>query len=213
MIYQAGAPDRGPDPRAVRSRAAALTSARQLLVEQGPAAVTHVAVAEHSGVGRTTLYRHWPDAAMLLRDAAAQLISIAHTAPAGDLRADLLAELEAARDLLHDPMVNRGIRVIIERSSVDPVFTEIKETLYQAGSEVLRSIVETGKADGALPATLDTDLAVAQLAGPLMYRVLLAGSRITTTQVGEVVDAFLRAYWTTPTGPYAGAAGRPPTGP
>ncbi|HYA68777.1 MAG TPA: helix-turn-helix domain-containing protein, partial [Acidimicrobiales bacterium] len=49
-----------------RTRQAVLAAASAILEEQGWEAVTHVAVSERSGVGRTTLYRHWPDATALL---------------------------------------------------------------------------------------------------------------------------------------------------
>lgn len=185
---------RGPDPRAVRSRAAALAAARELLLEQGLSGVTHVAVAERSGVGRTTLYRHWPDVTSLFRDAIAAQISLAHTAPTGDLRADLTAELTATRALLHDPVSERALRVVIERATVDPAFTEMKEALYRAGSRVLRSIVDEAKSRGELPQRLDTDLAIDQLAGPLMFRRLVAGRAFDLAYVRQVVDGFLLAH-------------------
>jgi AcrR family transcriptional regulator len=182
------------DPRAKRSRAAALEAARELLIERGWPGVTHVAVAEHSGIGRTTLYRHWPDTSSLIRDTLAHHIAVAHTEPTGDLRADLLAELEASRAMLHEPTTDRAIRVVIERAAVDATFAEMKDALYRAGTQVLRHIVDAGKERGELPAQLDTDLAVDQLFGPLFFRRLVANQPIPDGYVLKVVDAFLRAY-------------------
>ena len=48
------------DPRQARSRKAMLDAARELLAREGPAAVTHQRVARQAGVGRATVYRHWP---------------------------------------------------------------------------------------------------------------------------------------------------------
>lgn len=189
-----GPPHRGPDPRAARSRAAALAAAQDLLVEQGWAAVTHVAVAARSGVGRTTLYRHWPEAAELIRDAIALRISGAHTSPTGDLREDLVQELDGLRKLLHDPVSETGLRAVIERAGVDPVFAELKESLYRAGSQVFRAVIEDAKFRTELPADLDTDLAIDQLAGPLMYRRLIAGRTFNPAYVRRVVDDFLAAH-------------------
>ncbi|GAA0588966.1 TetR-like C-terminal domain-containing protein [Streptomyces crystallinus] len=188
------APGRGPDPRAERSRAAALAAARDLLIEQGWAAVTHVAVAARSGVGRTTLYRHWPDASGLVRDVIAERISTAHTPPTGVLREDLVRELDGLRRLLHDPVSDRGLRAVIERAGVDPVFAQLKEALYREGSRVFRTVLDAAAARGDLAADLDADLAVDQLAGPLMYRRLLAGREITAEYIERVVDDFLAAH-------------------
>ncbi|PKV83640.1 TetR/AcrR family transcriptional regulator [Streptomyces sp. TLI_146] len=188
------APGRGPDPRAERSRAAALAAARDLLIEQGWSAVTHVAVAARSGVGRTTLYRHWPDASGLVRDVIAERISTAHTPPTGVLRDDLIRELDGLRRLLHDPVSDRGLRAVIERAGVDPVFARLKEALYREGSRVFRTVLDAAKARGELAADLDADLAVDQLAGPLMYRRLLAGREVTAEYIERVVDDFLAAH-------------------
>jgi AcrR family transcriptional regulator len=182
------------DPRAVRSREAALTAARELLVEQGWPGVTHVAVAERSGVGRTTLYRHWPDTPSLIRDALAHHIAVAHTDPTGDLRADLRRELEASRAMLHEPATDRAIRVVIERSAVDAEYAGMKDALFAAGTRVLREIVDAGRARGDLPAGLATDLAVDQLFGPLFFRRLVANQPVPDGYVPAVVDAFLRAH-------------------
>jgi AcrR family transcriptional regulator len=182
------------DPRAVRSRAAALAAARDLLVEQGWAGVTHVAVAERSGVGRTTLYRHWPDTPALVRETLAHHIAVAHAEPAGDLREDLLRELAASRAMLHEPTTDRAIRVVIERAAVDAAFAEMKDALYRAGTQVLRDIVDAGKERGELAAQLDTDLAVDQLFGPLFFRRLVANQPIPEGYVPEIVDAFLLSH-------------------
>jgi AcrR family transcriptional regulator len=182
------------DPRAVRSRAAALVAARDLLLEQGWPGITHVAVADRSGIGRTTLYRHWPDTPSLIRDTLERHIAVAHTQPTGDLRADLIAELGASRAMLHEPVTDRAIRVVIERAAVDAAFAEMKDALYRAGTQVLREIVDTGKERGELPTRLDTDLAVDQLFGPLFFRRLIANQPIPDDYAPEVVDAFLRAH-------------------
>ncbi|MEV0119129.1 TetR/AcrR family transcriptional regulator [Streptomyces sp. NPDC050844] len=186
-------PGRGMDPRAARSRAAALAAAQELLVEQGWSAVTHVAVAARSGVGRTTLYRHWPDSSSLIYEAIAQRIANARPTRTGVLRDDLVGQLNGLRALLHDPVGERGMRVVIERAGVDPTFAELKASLYQAGSGGFRAIVERAKETGELPRDLDTELAIDQLAGPLMFRRLLAERTFGAQYVHTVADAFLAA--------------------
>jgi AcrR family transcriptional regulator len=183
-----------PDPRAVRSRSAALAAARDLLVEQGLPGVTHVNVAARSGVGRTTLYRHWPDTAAMLQDAIAELIVGVQVEPSGDLRTDLRTLLEGTRRLLHEPASERAMRAFIERSGVDPAFTRAKEAMYETATTKIRPILESAIARGDLPADLDADLAVDQLAGPLFFRRLLANRDITVDYVHVIVDEFLRLH-------------------
>lgn len=69
----APAPSSTPGPTARASRAGvtrdrALTAAYDSILETGVSRTTMVEVARRSGVGRTTLYRHWPDIDALLVD-------------------------------------------------------------------------------------------------------------------------------------------------
>ncbi|MEU3959117.1 TetR-like C-terminal domain-containing protein [Streptomyces buecherae] len=189
-----GVTGRGPDPRAERSRAAALAAAQELLIEEGWAAVTHVAVAARSGVGRTTLYRHWPDSAMLIRQLLAQLFQIDHSSRTGDLREDLICELRAFQLLLENPTGDRALRVIIDQASIDAEYAEVLEQCRHKGAEVLTAIIEHGREQGDLPARLGTEEAIGLLLGPMFFRRLVANSGFERDYVTELVDGFLRAY-------------------
>ncbi|MFQ6331402.1 TetR/AcrR family transcriptional regulator [Nocardia sp. CWNU-33] len=190
----AGAPQRDPDPRVLRSRQAALTAAQELLAEEGWSGVTHVAVAARSGIGRTTLYRHWPDVAALIHDAIVQRIGQVRRAPSGDLRTDLVGELNGLRQLLHDPVGEHGMRAVLDRAPFDPAFESLKEALYQAGSAGFRTILETADANGELSPDTELPLVIDQLAGPLIFRRLFAGLAIDADYVNTIVDDVLRLH-------------------
>lgn len=200
MVSESGRPPGAgtSDPRVVRSRAAALSAARAILLDGGSDAVTHVAVAARSGVGRTTLYRHWPDTISLLRDVLWEQMEIDHSIPTGDLRGDLVRELEVVRDQLHHAPLERTMRTMIDRAPTHPAYADLKEFLYREGTRVLAELVRTGIARGELARPLDPDRAVDQLAGPLIYRRLLAGRTFTVDYVRDLVDDFLRAHSTRP---------------
>ncbi|MEU6585542.1 TetR/AcrR family transcriptional regulator [Nocardia sp. NPDC046763] len=185
---------RGPDPRVVRSREAALEAARQLLIEQGWSGVTHVAVAARSGIGRTTLYRHWPDITALLYDAIAERIGRIRHAPTGDLKTDLRKELNGLRYLLHDPVGERGMRAVIDRAPFDPAFDRLKKALYTAGSAGFRAILEAARVRGDLAPEADVDQVIDQLAGPLIFRKLMAGRNIDPAYVDTIVDDVCRLH-------------------
>ncbi|MFD4456671.1 TetR/AcrR family transcriptional regulator [Nocardia sp. NPDC058480] len=184
---------RPPDPRTVRSLDAALASARELLVEQGVAGLTHGAVAAHSGISRATLYRLWPEPTDLVRATLTRHITLAQSQPTGDLRADLLTELSATRAMLHDPVTEQGMRVMIERAAVDPKFAEVKEALYRSGTRAVRAILAQAVTRAELPAELDIDLAVDQLHGPLFFRRLVSHRTFDVDYVRDVIDDFLRS--------------------
>ncbi|MEB8336850.1 TetR-like C-terminal domain-containing protein [Streptomyces endophyticus] len=179
------------DPRITRSKTAALTAVREILFAEGWAAVTHAAVAARSGVGRSTLYRHWPDVVDLLRDAIAGEMARTHSEPKGRLREDLLAELNTIRRQLHDPANLRLIRVIIERADISPSFAALKQGLYREGSRTTAEIIESGVRRGELPADTDVAFAVDQLLGPLFFRRLLVSAAFDAAYVDRVVNGYL----------------------
>jgi AcrR family transcriptional regulator len=190
----AGALDRGPDPRVVRSRQAALAAVLELLAEEGWAGVTHIVVAARSGVGRTTLYRHWPDVASLIHDAMVQRIGDVRTERTDDLRADLIGGINALRRLLHDEATEHTMRAVVERAPFDPAFASLKESLYRSGTAGFRASLEGAATRGELHPGTDIPLVIDQLAGPLMYRRLFAGLDIDEAYAEAIVDGVLRLH-------------------
>jgi AcrR family transcriptional regulator len=76
-------------PRVERSRRRALWAGREILLNEGWDALTQRRVAEVAGIGRATVYRHWPDRISLLVDVCTTEANRVHTVPTGDLRHDL----------------------------------------------------------------------------------------------------------------------------
>ncbi|MGW2740976.1 TetR-like C-terminal domain-containing protein [Streptomyces sp. NPDC001450] len=133
------------------------------------------------------------DATALIRDAIGEKIAIAHTEPSGNLRDDLLAELNVTRDHLHDPAVDRALRMVIERA-VAPAFSDLEDALYREGTRGCAEIIRQAKARGEL----DVTLAVEKLLGPLFFRRLLGSRSFDTIYVRRVVDDFLVVHRTPP---------------
>ncbi|MPY56193.1 TetR/AcrR family transcriptional regulator [Streptomyces spongiae] len=190
MTRSAGA----PNPQVARSRAAALNAGRELLVSGGWDAVTYVTVAERSGVGRTTLYRHWPTIEQFLRDLLLSQCAVSHHSPAGDTREDLIAELDGFRLQLYDPAVVRPMVTIMERASHDPEFAHLGGELYTTCSHTVAQIVQAAQENEEVDGTLDISRAVAELSGPLLFHRLLGREDTTREFVIGLVDDFLRAH-------------------
>lgn len=178
------------DPRADRSRATALDMARRILVEEGWDALTHARLAERSGLHRATIYRHWPTPTAILRDLLAQQIAITQITPTGDLRADLVRALTAIHREMTQRDLGRVITALIDRGEWDPDLHDIKVAITEAGVAPIQHLIRSAAERGELPLP-DPALAVALLIGPVLYRRLLSGERITRPFLEQVVDAFL----------------------
>lgn len=186
--------DAETDPRVERTRAAVLEAARALLFDEGWEAVTHLRVAEQAGVGRATLYRHWPRQSQLLHDVLAREAEMLHVTPTGILRDDLVAELDVFRRQVGESQLGRLIATLVDRAEHEPELAQMKEILVRNGTSVFREILHDGVQRGGLAEDLDVDWAIGQLAGPMVYRRLLSGEPLTPAMVERTVDAFLAAH-------------------
>jgi AcrR family transcriptional regulator len=183
----------GPvDPRSIRSRTAMLEAARSLLAEEGWDAITHARVAETAGVGRATAYRHWPTTNELALEAASVEIESVSTKLTGDLRSDLVAELRALRTALVDRGLKRLMVLVMERAIHDPEFRIIRHQLNERGGENLRSLLRDAVKRGDLRSNLDLEDIVSQLAGPIIYEVVLHDKIVTDKRLNRLVDFVLR---------------------
>lgn len=185
-------PDVDLDPRVVRTRRDVLAAARDVLVEEGWERVTLARVAERSGYARTTLYRHWPQRLDLLRDLIGEQVRHLHTVPSGDLRADLIAELEAFRVAVTTSGLGQMMIAIGQQAREDAELADLSSSVRADGARVLQEIMAAGVSRGELEPGLDRDLAVAQLVGPVLFRYLFeSDAGLDEVFVTSVVDWFL----------------------
>jgi AcrR family transcriptional regulator len=190
-------PRSNDDPRARRSRAAALAAATGLLAEGGPAKVTHAAVAQRAGVGRATVYRHWPDQQSLLLDALANdirpLLAFTTDTP---VREQLIAQMEQLADRLNQPGAMSVMVTIIERAERDEDVRRLREEMYgrvdEHFAEALAAAVERGELRRGVEEQA-RDLA-SHAVGPLLFQRFLVGAHIDKDLVLRAVDTAL-APW------------------
>ncbi|GAA2590077.1 TetR/AcrR family transcriptional regulator [Winogradskya consettensis] len=199
--------DDSSDPRATRSRQAILSAARELLLDQGPAGVTHQRVAQQAGVGRATVYRHWPQAEQLLLDVM-DLAGLPFFAePRVPLRAWFRRRLRELADELAMPEVaavaltlmqgavwdeqiarqrDQFVRTLTERIAAGlALATRSGETGGETGGEGGST---TGSGTGSTP---DPHDAAAMLVGPILYRTALQGGSVPDAFIDRLVDQVL----------------------
>ncbi len=177
------------DPRVERTRASVLEAAHALLLEGGPAAVTYSALAGRAGVGRATLYRHWPRLDQLFAELIADVGDRFEIGMVGDLATDLRAALASMSAMFASPEEKARIHAMIERSLRDDEarrLIEVLESLTPA-----RRALNLAVADGQLPADLDLDVATSLVFGPIMHRAFMTSHPVDDAFIDAVVDAFL----------------------
>ncbi|WP_434444384.1 TetR/AcrR family transcriptional regulator [Lentzea sp. E54] len=183
------------DPRFLRSREAILTAARELLLESGPTAVTHVQVADRAGVGRATVYRHWPQAEPLLLEAMATVpmpFLDKPTTPTWDwLRRELTA---IARQLELDDV--RAVSTTLANTALWDENMDARRAQF-AGilADRLAAALDDAQARGEITLTLTSRNAAAMTIGPMYYRSTIEHAPIDSTLIEAIIAAL--GTWST----------------
>jgi AcrR family transcriptional regulator len=180
------------DPRVVRTRRNVLAAALDVLRGEGWDALTQARVAQRAGVGRATVYRHWPNVSDLLFDALSEAELKDHAVPTGDLQRDLIDELLAFGRSMTNDQSGRIMTALIDRAERDDDIAAIRRRLAAKGTSVLQRILRAARERGDLPSTGDDQLLITQLVGPLTFRRFFNGRPITKRFVTDVVDHVLR---------------------
>jgi AcrR family transcriptional regulator len=179
------------DPRVVRTRQAVREAVRSLVQRAGFEAVSHQQVAAEAGIGRATVYRHWPNRTDLLLDALAEVEVPRDWQTSGDLATDLARELERLQRTLSSSTLVPELVALIGRAEWDTELRETKAELLASGTAGLRRTLEAAIERGELAGGIDLDLDVARLAGPLFYRRVLAHTPIDQEFVDQIIAGFM----------------------
>lgn len=169
-----------------------LDATRELLSESGPEAVTHLRVAEASGVARATVYRHWPDRADILVDLLSRSAALHLSPPPPGLpiteRVTTLLRTFAAT------LNGDGGRILAAMIGLaewdDDVFSALKR-MTSRGPKSLRDLIAAGISEGSVQTDTDAGLLSDQLIGPIYLRRLLYHDEITDGYIDRLVSTTL----------------------
>ncbi|MEX2550620.1 MAG: TetR/AcrR family transcriptional regulator [Nitriliruptoraceae bacterium] len=164
---------------------------RSLVQRAGFEAISHQQVATEAGVGRATVYRHWPKRTDLLLHALADVEAPHEWRSSGDLATDLARELQRLqRTMSSSPLVTELV-ALIGRAEWDSELRETKAELLASGTAGLRQTLEAAIDRGELPTDHDLDTTIARLAGPLFYRRVLAHAPLEDAFVTKIITAYI----------------------
>ncbi|MFC4149849.1 TetR/AcrR family transcriptional regulator [Micromonospora mangrovi] len=186
--------DRTTDPRVRRTRAAVITAALGLLTERGLAGTTIEAVAERSGVAKTTIYRHWDGQGALVLDAFDTVRRAPVDPDTGTLRGDLLDLVTGLAGALSTGPAAGLMFALIDAAERDPQLAALHRREAEARHAVILHAITRGIARGELPADTDPADVLDQLAGPLFHRRAVSGATLDAAFAERVVDGVLAAY-------------------
>jgi len=182
-----------PDRRSERARRAILDAADDLLVEVGYAGVTIEGIAARAGVGKQTIYRWWSSKADVLMDNFGTDAKEELALPAlGSVGEDLTAYLRLLARFLTQAPAGAVLTALIGQAQHDRAMAAaFRNSQLAEHRERERTLLRRGISGGELPADLDVDKALAELVGPVYYRVLVTGEPVDANFTDGLVSSFL----------------------
>ena len=199
-VIPEASPGRGrPRDRALDDRI--LEQLLELLGSRGYAGLTLDELAARSGVAKTTILRRWPSKAAVAAAGVERLALQSVDVPdSGSLRADLLALLNGAVETF---VRGRGqfVARLIREAGHHPEITDLVYTVIHTRRQAYRRVLALAIARGELAPSVDQELLIDLLIGPLWTRLLITRDPITRDYVDSVVEAVLMAFDVKPAPP------------
>ena len=186
------------DGRAERSRRAILDATRDLLGDEGDiGSLTIEAVAAHSGVAKTTIYRRWRDKWELALDAVMidMLPGFTNPVDVGDTRKELIMFVNSVIKIWSTPPYGSARQGLVWEIATRPELARgYRERVVEPRRDQLAPVIERGVQRGDLRPDTDGRLVHELLIGPILYRLLLSGGPLDRKLGTHLVDAVLDGF-------------------
>jgi AcrR family transcriptional regulator len=176
-----GRPKRSPGrPRSEQARTAILRSALQLLGKNGFSDLTIEAVAAHARVGKATVYRWWPNKAALIADAfASSTTRKLHFPDTGSVRTDMSQQMRQVIKVFRSPRGRILAAILAAGQSDRGVITAFRERFMKPRRQEAYATLRRGITRGELRKSVDMDLLLDSLYGPIYMRFLIRHDKLT----------------------------------
>jgi AcrR family transcriptional regulator len=182
-------------PRSERVHQAILTAARELLMEEGFAAMRLEHVAARAGVGKATIYRRWSSKQALAQDLLSQLaaphIAVADTGNThGELLAAVTNPMRAVTETDFGPVIKAMLSQIASNPNIGDPF---RASVVEARRAEVARVIERGIARGDIRKDADIAVATELLVGPVYFRLMFGGV-LDLAFAEQIVDSVMRGY-------------------
>jgi AcrR family transcriptional regulator len=182
-------------PRSDRARRDICDAFKHLLMEGGFANLRMEHVATRAGVGKATIYRHWPSKQALANEVLLELAVPFLVVPdMGDTRAELLATVQAPLHALTGSDFGPVIRALLSEIARDPELGDpFRASVVQARRAEVARVIARGVRRGDLRPDVHPDVATEMLIGPLYFR-LMFGGQLDEAFAESIVDEVLQGW-------------------
>jgi TetR/AcrR family transcriptional regulator of autoinduction and epiphytic fitness len=180
------------DPRVERSRQVILQAALDELGDVGYGTFRIESVAARAGVGKSTIYRHWPDKLALIADAFETFhVQMVPSTETGSVRERVQSLVRHVAEVFVDSTFSVCIPALIEGAERDPRLRKFHHGYSAERRQTLIDVIAQGVADGDFPAHVDPELAALALLGPIVYRRLMSRDPFDPDRAKDLVETVL----------------------
>ncbi len=180
------------DPRVERSRHVILGAALDELGEAGYGGFTIESVAARAGVGKSTIYRHWPDKLALIADA----FQTFHERRGPDIESGSPRErveriVRHVAEIVVSSTFSTCIPALIDAAERDRDLRKFHHRFQKEARKPLISVIAEGIAGGDFAAHIDPELAALALLGAIFYQRLMSSEPCDPGSARDLVDTVL----------------------
>lgn len=160
-------------PRSERSRAKILDSTNKLLLHMSVQELSIEAIAKKAKVGKTTIYRWWPNKTAIVMDALASQPGMQSPLPTAKNNAEAITmQLEKLIRLLHSKNGETIAQLFSEAQSDEKAHKIFENNFLTPLIDAIEYSIEQGKQDGEFRPSISTKIAVDLLCGPIFFRLM-----------------------------------------
>lgn len=176
-------------PRSAKAHKAILDATLSELEDKGFAGLTVDSVAAKAGVSKATIYRRWPSKSVLCLAAFDSLpdLSVPDT---GTIHEDLKTIMVQFLGFLETTPSMSALASLTEERNHNPDIAEALAAEMNRRREPLRIIIKRGIARQEIAGSIDVELLIDAVMGPLLMRQLILASP-THKSNGQMVDELL----------------------
>ncbi|MGO9955152.1 MAG: TetR/AcrR family transcriptional regulator [Solirubrobacteraceae bacterium] len=169
-----------------------LKAAVDELAEVGYGGVTIESVAARARVGKSTIYRHWPDKLTLIADAF-ETFHEQMVPDLGDLpvRQSVALLVRHVAEVVVDSTFSRCIPALIEGAERDERLRAFHHRYSTERRQALIDLIARGVRDGQVSTSVDPDLATTALLGAIFYRRLMTSEPFDPADATALVNLVL----------------------
>jgi AcrR family transcriptional regulator len=181
-------------PRNAQVDQVILDATLHLIAEEGIQGMSLEGVAERAGVGKTTIYRRWPNKDILIIDALRQIKIQVDLFDTGHFRTDIEQYLFKLQPIMADPLVSSVfLRIIGEAGARQEKFSTYFEHFFKTSFDTLYGMIDRARMKGEIRDDYDTIMILELIGGTIFYHMLV--SRIIPQEMPFSIERFSNLIW------------------